>query len=142
MRKNGVTDNDQSETTMKEMKLMFQKLSGSSGNVLAFKIGDNITGEDVHEMGKIMSEAIAASGKIRLLMEIEGFRHMEPDALLEKLKFARDHARGIERTAVVSDRTWIKSWVKVGWLLTVLTHTEVEHFHRSEMEAAWEWVRQ
>lgn len=121
---------------------MFQQLNGSSGNVLAFKIGDNITGEDVHEMGKIMSEAIDASGKIRLLMEIEGFRHMEPDALLEKLKFAMDHARDIERMAVVSDRIWIKSWVKVGGLLTLLTHTEVEHFSRSEMESAWEWVRQ
>jgi hypothetical protein len=142
MRKNGVTDNDQSETKMQEIAVMFQQLSGSSGSVLAFKIGDNITGEDVHDMGKIMSAAIAASGKIRLLMEIEGFRHMEPDALLEKLKFAMDHARDIERMAVVSDRIWIKSWVKVGGLLTVLTHTEVEHFNRSEMEAAWEWVRQ
>lgn len=121
---------------------MFQQLSGGSPNVLGFKIGENVTGQDVHEMGKMMSEAIAASGRIRLLMEIEGFRHMEPDALLEKLKFAKDHARDIERMAVVSDRTWIKSWVKVGGLLALLTHTEVEHFNRSEMDAAWEWVRQ
>jgi len=34
-----------------------------------------------------MSETIAASGKIRLLIEIEGFRHMEPEVLLEKLRF-------------------------------------------------------
>jgi hypothetical protein len=118
---------------------MFQQLSDSTGNVLGFKIGENITGEDVHEMGKIMSEAIAASGKIRLLIEFEGFLQMEPDALLEKLKFARDHAKDIERMAVVSDKFWIRSWVKVGGLLT---HTEVEHFHRSETEAAWKWVRQ
>jgi hypothetical protein len=87
-----------------------------------------------------MSEAIAASGKIRLLMEIEGFCHMEPDALLEKQRFAREHARDIERMAVVSDRTWIKSWVKIGGiggLLTLLTHPEVADFDISEMEAAW-----
>jgi len=127
---------------MKGIAVMFQQLSGSSGNVLAFKIGDNITGEDVHEMGKIMSEAISSSGKIRLLMEIEGFRHMEPDALLEKLKFARDHAMDIERMAVVSDKIWIRLWVKVGGLVTLLTHTEIEHFDLSETEAAWKWVRQ
>ena len=118
---------------------VFERLSGGSAKVLGFKIGEKITGEDVHRMGAIMAEAIAASGKIRLLIEIEGFRHMEPNALLEKLKFAKDHAGNIERMAVLSDRVWIKSWLKVGGLLT---HTEVEHFDRSEMEAAWEWVRQ
>jgi hypothetical protein len=118
---------------------MFERLSGGSGKVLGFNISEKITGEDMHRMGAIMADAIAASGKIRLLIEIEGFRHMEPNALLEKLKFAKDHAGNIERMAVLSDRVWIKSWLKVGGLLT---HTEVEHFDRSEMEAAWEWVRQ
>jgi hypothetical protein len=42
--------------------------------------------------------------------------------------------------AVLSDRVWIKSWVKVGGLLALVTHTEVEHFQRSEIEAAWEWL--
>jgi hypothetical protein len=114
---------------------MFQRLSGGSGKVLGFKIGEKITLEDVHRMGGIMAEAIAASGKIRLLLEIEGFRHMEPEVLLAKLKFAKDHAGNIERMAIFSDRVWIKSWVRVGGLLT---RTEVEHFDRSEMKAAWE----
>jgi hypothetical protein len=116
---------------------MYQQLSGSSGKLLGFKISDGVTGEDAWQIGAIMAEQIAASGKIRLLVEIEGFRHMEPEALLEKLKFAREHAKDIERIAVLSDRVWIKSWVKVGGLLT---HNEVEHFDRSEIEAAWKWL--
>ncbi|MGO9312590.1 MAG: STAS/SEC14 domain-containing protein [Syntrophobacteraceae bacterium] len=116
---------------------MYQQLSGSSGKLLGFKISDGVTGEEVRQIGAIMAEEIAASGKIRLLVEIEGFRHMEPEALLEKLKFAREHAKDIERIAVLSDRVWIKSWVKVGGLLT---HNEVEHFDRSEIEAAWKWL--
>ncbi len=116
---------------------MYQQLRGSSGKLLGFKIGDGATGEDVRQIGAIMADEIAASGKIRLLVEIEGFRHMEPEALLEKLRFVRDHAKGIERIAVLSDRVWIKSWVKVGGLLT---HTEAEHFDRSEIEAAWKWL--
>jgi hypothetical protein len=48
-----------------------------------------------------------------------------------------DHARDIERMAVLSDRVWIKSWVKVGGLLA---HTESKHFDRSEIEAAWKWL--
>ena len=117
---------------------MFEQLSGSAGNVLGFKIGEDITAEDVRNIGRIMSETIAAFGKVRLLIEIEGFRHMEPEALLEKLRYARDHAKEIERMAVLSNRVWIKSWVKIGGLIA---HREVEHFDRSETEAAWEWLR-
>jgi hypothetical protein len=40
----------------------------------------------VHEMGRIMADAVAASGKIRLLIEIEGFRHMEPSGSARKTK--------------------------------------------------------
>lgn len=116
---------------------MFEQLSAGSGNVLGFKIGEYVTAEDVRTIGRIISEAIAASGKMRLLIEIEGFRHMEPEALLEKLRFAVEHAKGIERMAVVSNRVWIKSWVKVGGLVT---QKEVEYFDCSEMEAAWEWL--
>ena len=115
-----------------------KQLSGSAGNVLGFKIGEHLTGEDVRHIGGIISETVAARGMIRLLIDIEGFRHMAPEALREKLRFVGDHSGKIERMAVLSDRVWIKSWVKVGGLLT---HTEVEHFDRSEMEAAWKWVR-
>ncbi len=117
---------------------MFEQLSCSAGNVLGFKIGEDVTAEDVRNIGGIMSETIASFGKVRLLIEIEGFRHMEPEALLEKLRFAKDHGREIERMAVVSNRVWIKSWVKIGGLFT---HREVEHFDRSEREAAWKWLR-
>ena len=117
---------------------MFKQLSGSAGSALGFKIGEDTTGEDIGDISRIMSQTIAASGKIRLLIEIEGFRHMEPEGLLEKVRFAKEHAREIERMAVLSNRVWIKSWVKIGGMLT---HTDVEHFDRSEMEAAWQWVR-
>ncbi len=117
---------------------MFEQLSGSAGNVLGFKISENTTHEDIQYISGIISDTIASTGKVRLLIEIEGFRHMEPDVLLEKLRFAREHAIKIERMAVLSNRVWIKSWVKVGGQLT---QTDVEHFDRSEMEAAWKWIR-
>jgi hypothetical protein len=117
---------------------MFELLSGSAGNVLGFKIGEHITAEDVRKIGAMLSESIAASAKVRLLIEIEGFRHLEPEALLEKLRFAVEHAGAIERMAVLGNRVWIKSWVKIGGLMT---RCEVEYFDRSELEAAWQWLR-
>ena len=117
---------------------MFEQLSGSAGNVLEFKIGENVTAEDVRSISRILSETISIFGKVRLLIEIEGFRHMEPEALLEKLRFAAEHAKEIERIAVLGNRVWIKSWVKIGGLFS---HREVEYFDRSEMEAARAWLR-
>jgi hypothetical protein len=116
---------------------MYRQLSGGAEKLLGFKISDEVTSEDVRQIGAIVAEKIAVSTKIRLLVDIEGFRHMEPEDLFENLKFARDHAGDIERMAVLSDRVWIKSWLKLGALQT---NTEVEHFDRSEIEAAWEWL--
>jgi hypothetical protein len=62
---------------------------------------------------------------------------MEPEVLQEKLEFVPDRAGGIERVAVLSNRVWIKSWVKIGG---PFTYTEIEHFDRSEIEAAWKWL--
>jgi len=117
---------------------MFKQLRESSGNVLGFKIFEDTVDEDVREISRIMSEAVAASGRIRLLVEIEGFRHMELDDLLGKLGFAADHASQIERMAVLSSRVWIKSWVKLGG---PVTGPDVEHFDRHKIDAAWEWIR-
>ena len=47
------------------------------------------------EISRIMSEAIVDGGKIRLLVEIEGFRHMEREDLLEGLRFGVDCQRAI-----------------------------------------------
>jgi len=116
---------------------MFEQLSRSSGNVLGFKISDRSSDEDMRQARKIMEDAVAAAGKVRLLIEIEGFRHMEAEALMEKLKFVMDHAGDIERIAVVGSRVWIKSWVKVSGLLA---RTETEYFDRSEIEVAWRWI--
>jgi uncharacterized membrane protein len=74
-------------------------------------------------------------GKTRILIDIEGFRHIEVEALIKKLKFAGDHARDIECMAVLSDRVWIKSWVKVG---RFLAHAGSKHFYRSEIEGRME----
>jgi hypothetical protein len=117
---------------------VYQLLKESSGSIIAIIVSDGISGEDLREINHALRGAISRYGKIRLLVEIEGFRHLEPDALLEKLRFARDHAQDIERMAVVSSRVWIKSWVKVGGLAV---HADVEYFDRSEIEAAWTWIR-
>jgi hypothetical protein len=117
---------------------MFEQLSGSAGNVLGFKMGEHVTAEDVRAIGGMIAEKIAVHTNIRLLIEFEGFPHMEPEALLEKLRFIRDHSGGIDRMAVVGNRGWIKAWVKIGGLFT---RREVEYFERSDRQSAWEWLR-
>ncbi len=116
---------------------MFEQLSRGSGKLLGFRIREGVSAEDVRKLSRVLADAIAEWGEIRILVDIQGFRHMDIEALIEKLKFAVDHSGEIERMAVLSDRVWIKSWVEVGGFPAL---AETKHFYRSEIEDAWKWL--
>jgi hypothetical protein len=118
---------------------MVQPPSKNSGNVVALRIDDRLTREGVNQISKALEKRIAESGRLRLLIELEGFRNMDPDLLLEKLSFAKVYSPDIERMAIVSNRVWIKSWVKLAGLF-FHHQSELEYFDRSEIQAAWHWI--
>lgn len=118
---------------------MYQQLGESSGNVLGFRIGDRITEREMREIGRILEKNIAASGKIRLILIIDPFRGKSSDLLLEDLKFTHTYAHGIERMAVVGDKAWEKTWIALVCLFAGIV--DWEYFDRSEIGAAWRWIR-
>lgn len=118
---------------------MWTRLAESSGRFIGLRVDEGLTGNEMAQITESLLSAIAECGRISLLVEIHGFRHMDPKALLEKLKFAVAHTRDIERMAIVSNKTWIKSWIQVG---SPFTPVEVKHFYQSELEGAWEWLRE
>lgn len=118
---------------------MYEKLKESEGNLLAFVIGERLSREQMDEISADVEKTAEKHGKVRLLLIIEGYRHMDPGALLDRLKFIEIYTNVIERVAVVSNRVWIKSWVNIGGLFT--PETEVEYFDQREMQQARRWVR-
>jgi SpoIIAA-like len=108
-------------------------------NILAMRVAEETTSQEVAHMTEAVRRAVMDWGKIRLLVVVEGFRHMDPDALLEKLSFLTAYVREIERMALVCRRVWIKAWLQAGGL--AVPH-QVRVFDASEERDAWQWIRQ
>ena len=105
---------------------------------VGLQLAASTTREEVVRMEEALRRAIMEWGKIRLLVEVEEFRNMDPDALLEKLGFIVQLGKNIERVALVSRRVWIKAWILAGGLPIPM---ETKYFDHSDMEAAWQWLR-
>lgn len=108
-------------------------------NIVGIRLTEVATDQEMAQITEAMRRAIIESGKIRLLVEIEDFRHMDPESLIEKLEFAVSAVKDIERMAILSRRIWIKAWIQAGGLILP---TEMKVFDDSEKEAAWQWIRE
>lgn len=105
---------------------------------VGLQVAESTTSEEMGRMTEGLRRAIMEWGKISLFLEIEEFRNMDPDALLEKLRFILPFVDDIERIAAVGRRVWIKAWIQAGGLRVP---PEVRYFDISETEAAWQWLR-
>jgi len=117
---------------------MYQQLEEISESILAFKIHNEITDNEMDQISRIMEDKIAAAGKIRLLLIIENLRSMNSaESLYEELRFAKIYAEDIECMAVVGDKSWKKPWVA---LFSLFSNIPAEYFDRSELESAKRWL--
>lgn len=114
-------------------------LHGSSDDVLGLTISTGTTEEQMTEISNLLQKAAGTTDKIRLLVVVEGFRHMDPDGLRTRLQFIENNRERIERLAVLSNRVWVKSWVSVGGISIEGT---TRYFELSQIADAWHWIRQ
>ncbi|MHC1742212.1 MAG: STAS/SEC14 domain-containing protein [Syntrophobacteraceae bacterium] len=108
-----------------------------AGNVVVFRIHDQMTSEEIEQNGRRLELSLAPDLPTHLLVEIDGFRHMQPERLTDTLRFLGPFASVLSRVAVIGGRTWIKSWIKVGAFPFATT---VEYFDSTESDRAWHWV--
>lgn len=118
---------------------MFEKLDGSAGSVVGFRASGKLTNEDYKSFMPILEEVIEECGKVRMLWELVDFTGWELGAMWEDFKFATKHCRQVERLAMVGDKKWEEWMAKIS---APFMEGEVRYFDRSELDAAWEWVRE
>jgi hypothetical protein len=106
--------------------------------IVAIRVAETTSSQEVDQMDEAVRRAVVEWDRVRLFVEVEGFRHMEPEALLEKLRFLSPHWGRIERMALVCRRVWIKAWVQAGGLVIP---GQVKVFDASEEKDAWRWIR-
>jgi SpoIIAA-like len=116
---------------------MIDVLPSPSPNVLAYKMSGKLHDEDYKKFVPMIDDAVAKSGKVRLLAQFHDFHGWDAHALWDDMKFATTHCTKIERIALVGETTWEK------WMATVckpFTMAKVRYFDASEVAAAESWL--
>ena len=116
---------------------MIEPLSSPSPKVLGFKLSGKLHDEDYKQFVPLVDDAIAKSGKVRILAQFHDFHGWDAHALWDDIKFATTHCNKIERVAMVGDKQWEAWMAKV---CKPFTMAKIKYFDASEIEAARAWV--
>lgn len=93
--------------------------------------------EGYRALGQDMDAAIAAQGKILLLVIVRDAGSIHPDMWWEDLGWSFRHLKNIARVALVADTGWIGPITKM--MATVMT-AEIRLFDFTEAEKARAWL--
>jgi SpoIIAA-like len=120
---------------------MFEILNQSTPTCIGIKVSGQLAAGDYETLLPKLDEAIAAQGKINMLVLIEDFHGWDGlDASKADYRFGTHEYRQVERCAYVSDKHWHKWVVK---LMDPFTRrTDEKFFEADEFDEAWEWACQ
>src|SRR5262245_57830771 len=116
---------------------MIEPLPHSSDKVLGFRMSGKLHDEDYKKFVPMVDEAIAKSGKVRLLAEFHDFQGWDMKALWDDIKFSTTHCTKIERIELVVEKSWEK------WMAAVckpFTMAKIRYFDAGETAAAQAWL--
>lgn len=120
---------------------MFEILPESTETCIGFRVSGEVTAEDYAGLVPKLDEAIAAHGKINLLMvmgDFEGWSGM--DAAKADLDLGTHQYRQVEKAAFVGSKNWQK-WI-IGALNPFTRRTDERYFNPDELDAAWDWIKE
>jgi len=120
---------------------MIEILAQSSDGAVGFEVSGKIIVEDYDILLPKIDEAIAAFGKINLLVvmgDLKGWDGL--DAAKADFRFGTEQYRQVERAAFVGDKKWQKWMIKVMDPFT--RRTDERFFNSNQLEDAWRWVKE
>lgn len=116
---------------------MIEILDRSEGRVVGLRATGRITGEDFGPVLERLERALAEHGGIRLLVHVEKLGTFSPGAFLDDARFSIEHAKDVERIAVVAEGLLFGTYVKAA---ARLVPGEVRRFKSHELDEAWRWI--
>jgi len=116
---------------------MISAFAQSHANVLGFRMSGRLHADDYRQFVPAVDAAIAAHGRVRILVLFEAFEGWDLAAMWNDFKFTTSHYRAVERFAIVGERQK-EAWV--AQLGRFFTGAEVRYFEAAELAAAWAWL--
>ena len=118
---------------------MIETIETGSRKVVGYRLTGKLHDEDYQRFVPMIESILTAEGKVRLFVRFEEFQGWDMHAAWDDFKFGLRHYSDFERIVMVGDRRWEK------WLASVcrpFTKAKVKYFDRSEVDAAWKWLRE
>jgi len=118
---------------------MIETIDTGSAKVVGVKLSGKLHDEDYRQFVPAMEALLTTEGKIRLFVEFQDFHGWDMHAAWDDFKFGVKHYSDFERIAMVGDRRWEK------WMASFckpFTRAKVKFFESSQVEAAWQWLRE
>lgn len=116
---------------------MIEQLSTNSPKVLGFKLSGKLHNDDYQHFVPVIEEALALSGKIRLLAEFDDFHGWDAHAAWDDFKLGVEHYSDFERIAMVGDKDWERWMAIIG---KPFTGAQVKYFDKEHADEAWAWL--
>src|SRR5262249_52888001 len=116
---------------------MIEQLTDLPDNAVGFKLSGKLHDEDYKKFVPLVDDAIAKSGKARILAQFHDFKGWDMHALWDDIKFSTTHCTKIDRIALVGDKTWEKWMAKV---CKPFTMAKIKYFDVSALPAAKAWL--
>jgi len=117
---------------------MYHILPESEGNLIAIRVEGIMRLKDYKTLLPFIKTAIRKHGTIRSISDLRNFKNVEFRGILKMLPYAFKYSSRIEKNAIITDIHWIHTLNKV---LSPFFSTQLRCFPNSEIEKAWEWVR-
>ncbi|KMQ49852.1 hypothetical protein CHISP_3205 [Chitinispirillum alkaliphilum] len=116
---------------------MIKKLDWSHDSIQAYEASGKFSKEENLEVLNELREVIKKHGKIRVFVKLPELAYPELSAILDRLSFAIDHKKDIERIALVSNIEAI-DWVSS--ITGLLTGIEFRNYKLDDEPIARSWI--
>lgn len=117
---------------------MFQFIPVTEGRIIAVKATGKLTDADYQQFLPQLEALIQENRPLSLLLELEDFHGWEPKAAWNDFRFGMAHDKDFKRIAIVGEKTWHKWMTRLG---NAFTDASVRFFTRSQLQEAWDWLR-
>lgn len=116
---------------------MIQFLNSEKDNLIAAKVSDKVSREDVEKVHPLIHEILKKHEKVDFYLELQDFQGYEWEGLLADLKVDSAHLSDYGDMAIVGDKKWEKWAAKATDLFTA---SEVKYFDFKDRKAAKDWI--
>lgn len=118
---------------------MFELLPESEGKIVGVHASGRLSDSDYKTFIPKIEERIDAHGKIRMLVDMDGFDGWDLYAAWDDFTFGMTHWHHFEKMALVGDKPWEKIAAKAG---DMLMRAEVRFFDLEDKDSAWDWIKE